>query len=55
MQLIMLVHSKMFVARSIHQVVNNWSLVFFSKSKNVLNYFAPYFSLRSKYMLYNST
>ncbi len=44
----------MFVAKLVHQVVNNWSLLFSCKSKNTLNYYTPYLFLGFEYMMYNS-
>jgi hypothetical protein len=45
----------MFVAKSIHKLVNNWSLVHSCKYKNVLKCFSPCFFSKSKYILYNLT
>ncbi len=41
----------MFITKSVHQAINNWSLLFSCRSKNTLNYYTLYFFLGFEYKL----
>jgi hypothetical protein len=41
----------MFIAKLVHQAINNWWLLFSCKSKNALNYSTLYFFLGFEYKL----